>query len=267
MAKEIKIAENEKREIDFSGKSGDFAIQLAQGAQATILDLAQGNSRNLRQKIILGKNSRLTMVSIQNQGADSDSKTERKIACTENSEVHFFSANLGGKISAEVREIHLQGKGAKLFDNEIFFGTMNQHFQNNTAVFHEGANTFSRITVKGLLGGVSSADYLGLVKIEKSALNSDTFLAQHTLLLDTGAKAEMNPNLEIENSEIKAGHSASASKISEDDLFYLQSRGIPKTKAATLLASGFLAQVIEKFPKFSSEIESFMQRKWGAKNV
>ena len=110
----------------------------------------------------------------------------------------------------------------------------------NLVISHIAPNTFGRVVIKGVAENGARIAVKGLVKIEKQAQNTDSFLAMKILLLDKKSGATAEPELEIEANRVKASHSASVGKIDDEQLFYLRSRGIEETKAKNIIVNGFI---------------------------
>ena len=110
----------------------------------------------------------------------------------------------------------------------------------NLVISHIAPNTFGRVVIKGVAENGARITVKGLVKIEKLAQNTDSFLAMKILLLDKKSGATAEPELEIEANRVKASHSASVGKIDDEQLFYLRSRGIEETKAKNIIVNGFI---------------------------
>lgn len=111
---------------------------------------------------------------------------------------------------------------------------------------HIAVNTFCRVVIKGISMGGARVSIDGMVKIEKGAEKTDSFLEMRMLLLDKKSTATVEPKLEIENNNVKASHAASVGKIDEEELLYLKSRGIAADEAKQLIVNGFLNEVKEK---------------------
>lgn len=105
---------------------------------------------------------------------------------------------------------------------------------------HIVPSTFARISIKGVVEGGARVKVRGLVRIGKEAQFSDSFLSMKLLILDSVSSAIVIPEMEIKADKIKAGHSASVSKIDEDQLFYLKSRGIDKVAAKDMIVKGLI---------------------------
>ncbi|OGD84094.1 hypothetical protein A2572_03120 [Candidatus Collierbacteria bacterium RIFOXYD1_FULL_40_9] len=116
-------------------------------------------------------------------------------------------------------------------------------YEINIVSRHVVGETNCRVDVKGIVSGGARVKVKGTVRIDKGATGSDSFLAMKLLMLDDISMAVAEPELEIENNEVKASHSASVGRIDEEQLFYLESRGVEKKQAEKLIISGFLGEV------------------------
>ena len=137
----------------------------------------------------------------------------------------------------------------------IFFGRKN-HFDLKTNIIHKAPNTFSRTIIKGVLDDTASANYEGMVRIEKGAKNTDADLKAHTILLSKKAKAIAIPRLDVLENEVKAGHGATVGKIDEEQLFYIMSRGLSLAQAKRIIINGFLASLLSEFPEKEAKMIS-----------
>ncbi|MBI4399639.1 SufD family Fe-S cluster assembly protein [Candidatus Micrarchaeota archaeon] len=246
-------------QVQIPEEDGTFYIYAKENSESTVVEKSTSIKTNKKIFIYLAKGAKLTYTALQEV---KESGTERKAVCEDNSEIKWYIANISEGKSDENRETKLLGYGSKVNDMELFFINDAQEIKNKNRVFHIGKGTYSRVLVKGLLKDTATAVYDGLVKIEKNASGSDSFLGQHTLMLNPGAKADTTPGLEIENSEVKAGHAASSTKINEEEIFYLRAKGIPEADAKKLIALGFLYEVIEKMPGDKQEFYNAIEEKW-----
>lgn len=113
-------------------------------------------------------------------------------------------------------------------------------YEINLVMTHSAPNTFGRVMVKGVAENGARVKVKGLVKIEKKAQNTDSFLSMKILLLDKQSGATAEPELEIEANQVKASHSAAVGKVDEEQMFYLASRGINEKEAKNIIIKGFL---------------------------
>jgi Fe-S cluster assembly protein SufD len=111
---------------------------------------------------------------------------------------------------------------------------------------HKAKNTFGRVVIKGVAQNGARIKIDGMVKVEKGASLTNSFLEMRVLLLDKKSSAVAEPKLEIENNDVKASHAATVGKIDEDQIFYLKSRGLAEDEAKLIIVEGFLKDIKEK---------------------
>lgn len=142
----------------------------------------------------------------------------------------------------------LSGDGATLKIIGIFLGTQNNSITFNTNVIHKASHTKSLTSLRGVFLNRSSFSNDGLVSIFKGAKNTDGYFASKILLFDD-AKGRSVPSLEIDENEVKAGHASTVGRPDEEQLFYLQSRGLSEKAAEKLIISGFFEPLLLSFSK------------------
>lgn len=114
----------------------------------------------------------------------------------------------------------------------------------NIEIIHAAPNTSSKTNIKGVVDGSARAFVNGIIRVLPAAVGTEAFLEERILLVSENAKAEATPNLEIETDEVHCSHAATVGKIDEEEIFYLQSRGINSEQAKNMIAEGFLKQTI-----------------------
>ncbi len=153
-------------------------------------------------------------------------------------------------------DITLAEQGAKLSLLGLLLGKNDKELDVKINITHSAPNTKSEIILKGTLQDLSKINFEGLVKIEKGAKGTNTWLAAHLLILSDQAKGRAIPSLEIEENDIKAGHATTVGKVNNMEMFYLQSRGLSPKKAKGLIVQGFLNSILERMPeKIQKEIK------------
>jgi Fe-S cluster assembly protein SufD len=130
----------------------------------------------------------------------------------------------------------------------VTFGTANQHFDTHTLHHHKVGHTLSNIDYKVVLGGRALSAYTGLIKIEHKAKTCEAYQENRNLLLSPNTKAETIPELEILNEDVKCSHGATIGPIDPMQIFFLQSRGIPKEDATRMVVSGFVEATLKLLP-------------------
>ncbi len=138
--------------------------------------------------------------------------------------------------------------GARADLYAMHFANGRQSYDFYTQQNHHAPNTSSKLLFKGALGGRARSSYIGQIDVAAKANNTDAYQTNRTLLLSKEARTNSSPQLEIANHEVMCSHGSTTSNIREDELFYLQSRGLPAEQARRLLVSGFLAEIADQIP-------------------
>ncbi len=160
-----------------------------------------------------------------------------------------FSWNIGcfgGKLSRVRQDTIFRGEGSGSETVGVFFGTSGQHIDITTNAHHTVAGTTNRILAKGVMAGNGTSVYRGMIRIEKAAQKTDSYLANNILLLSEKALANSIPGLKIDANDVKASHGATVGQIDEEQVFYLMARGLPRKEAEMLIVKGFFDPAISK---------------------
>ncbi len=142
--------------------------------------------------------------------------------------------------SGEYR-VEIEGSGAEVSIKGAFAAGGDEIVNITLTIIHKAPHTRANTVLKGVARDNSSVRFFGLIKIEPNCGDTQSFLEERVLLLSDKAKAEAIPELEILTDDVKCSHAASVSQIPEQELFYLQSRGIPKPQAEDMIVEGFLS--------------------------
>jgi Fe-S cluster assembly protein SufD len=200
-------------------------------------------------EVIQRSNSRVRLFDIQRWGSNaySFSTTRAKLA----QGAHFLACNvgLGGRLTKARIEAILEGEGSQADLIGLSFGSERQHFDYNTLQDHIAAKTTSDLLYKAALTGRASEVWYGTVRIHGGATASDANQTSRNLLLSETAKAAPIPVLEIEQYDIlRCSHGATAGPVDEEQLFYLESRGIEHDEAERMLVDAFFQEVLDRIP-------------------
>ena len=130
----------------------------------------------------------------------------------------------------------------------IAFANTGQHQDAGAKMVHVAPNTTSLITSKSVSKGGGRAGYRGLVRVEPGAENVKSFVRCDALILDEDSRSDTYPYMEIEESNVDIGHEATVSKIGEDQLFYLRSRGLSEEQATAMVVAGFIEPIVKELP-------------------
>jgi Fe-S cluster assembly protein SufD len=200
-------------------------------------------------EIVVGQNAHVNYVLLQQWGAGMTHITKQRTQLERDSTIINHSIALGGKILKASLETSLTGINAHAELSGVAFGEGDQRFDFDTVQSHVGEHSVSDLKFKAALKDRSQSVYWGLIEIKKSARGTDANQENRNLLLSDKARADSTPVLEIELFDIeRCSHGATVGPVDEDQLYYLQSRGIAYQDALNLLIEGFFAQIIERVP-------------------
>jgi Fe-S cluster assembly protein SufB len=162
--------------------------------------------------------------------------------------MEWIDGNLGSKLTMKYPAVYLVGEGAHGEILSVAFAKDGQHQDAGAKVVHAAPNTTSQITSKSISKGAGRASYRGLCKVYPGAQQARSSVECDALLLDTNSQTDTFPYIEIEERSASVGHEASVSKISEEQLFYLMSRGLSEEAARTMIVRGFIEPIAKELP-------------------
>ena len=194
--------------------------------------------------IILNEGAKLNRVLIQRLNNNSTFKHLEKIELQKDAQFNSISLHLGSRQSRVESNGVILGNGAHFNNFSLSLGHNEQLFDQRTIQHHIAPNGRSNLLFKNALLDKSKSVFSGLIKVEPGAQNTDSFQTNRNLLLSNDAEADSLPGLEILANEVKCSHGATTSKIDEQELFYLQSRGITKKLSEKLIVLGFFEEII-----------------------
>ncbi len=200
-------------------------------------------------EIVLKQQANLRYVGSQRWGRNVyDFHTERAYLGRE-SGLTLQTIELGSGLSKGRVEAILKGDGASAKLLGLYIGDANQHLDRYTLQEHEGAACTSDLLFKGVLSGKSRSVFSGLIRVEPTAKQTAAYQQNRNLLLSRTARADSIPNLEIGcNDILGCSHGATVGKVDEEQLFYLETRGLTRTDATRLIVEGFVAPIIDAIP-------------------
>ncbi len=170
---------------------------------------------------------------------------------------------LGGDYARARTDSVLEGPGGESELLAGYFGTGTQMHDLRTVQHHAAPQTRSELLFKGVVANQAHSVYSGLIRVEKGARGTNAFQTNRNLVLSEGAHADSVPNLEIEDNDVRCSHASAVGPIDENQLFYLESRGVPTPAAERLIALGFMDDVLERSPL--QEIVGWLQQAVAAK--
>lgn len=199
---------------------------------------------------LLAEGADLTMVSVQDWADDAVHAGHHHAEIGRDAEYRSIVVTLGGDLVRLVPTVSYAGPGGGAELLGVYFADAGQHLEHRMFVDHGPAHCRSRVTYKGALQGREAHTvWIGDVLIRATAVGTDTYELNRNLVLTEGGRADSVPNLEIETGEIAgAGHASATGRFDDEQLFYLQSRGIDADSARRLVVLGFFAEVLDRIP-------------------
>lgn len=234
-----------------SGKpqTARLVIEAGVNSQATVIIENSGAAQIGEEiEIIVAAGAKLNFITLQEWNSDAIHLGQHHALIAKDGEFNSYVITVGGSVVRLNPTIDFTGEGANANLFGLYFATAGQHLEHRIHVDHRIANAKSRVNYKGALSGKDARTvWIGDVFIHKGADGTDTYELNRNLLLTDGARADSVPNLEIETGEIVgAGHASTTGRFDDEQLFYLQSRGIPSDLARRLVIRGFFAEIISK---------------------
>jgi Fe-S cluster assembly protein SufB len=162
--------------------------------------------------------------------------------------MEWLDGNLGSKLTMKYPSCYLVGEGAHGEIMSIAYAGDGQHQDTGGKVVHVAPHTTSSITSKSISKGTGRSTYRGLCKVHKGARHARSNVECDALLINDTSRTDTYPYIEIEENDASVGHEASVSKIGEEQLFYLASRGIAKDEAMAMIVRGFIEPIAKQLP-------------------
>jgi len=211
-------------------------------------------------EIVVKKGARCRYTTIQNWSTNVFNLVTQRAMVHEDATMEWVDANLGSKLTMKYPSCYLIGKRAHGEILSMAFAAEGQHQDTGGKVIHAAPNTTSKITSKSISKGGGQASYRGLLKVHKGAKNSKSSVVCDALLLDPQSRSDTYPYIEIDEDRVTIGHEASVSKVGEEQLYYLMSRGLSEEDATTMVVSGFIEPLVKELPmEYAVEMNRLIQ--------
>ncbi len=211
-------------------------------------------------EIIVHKHARVRYTTIQNWSTNVYNLVTQRAMVYERGTMEWVDANLGSKLTMKYPSCYLMEDGAHGEILSMAFAGPGQHQDAGGKAIHVAPNTSSKITSKSISKGGGRASYRGLLKVHKGAENSRSNVVCDALLLDPQSRSDTYPYIEIDEDNVNIGHEATVSKVGEEQLFYLMSRGLSAEEATTMVVSGFIEPLVRELPmEYAVEMNRLIQ--------
>jgi len=211
-------------------------------------------------EIVVKKGARVRYTTIQNWSNNVYNLVTQRAMVEENGTMEWVDCNLGSKVTMKYPSCYLMGPGAHGEILSMAFAGKGQTQDAGGKMLHFAPNTSSKITSKSISKGGGRASYRGLLKVADGAVNVKSNVVCDALLLDDKSRSDTYPYIEIDEQDVTIGHEASVSKVGEEQLFYLMSRGMSEEEAMTMVVSGFIEPLVKELPmEYAVEMNRLIQ--------
>jgi Fe-S cluster assembly protein SufB len=211
-------------------------------------------------EIIVRKNARCRYTTIQNWSTNVYNLVTQRALTYEGATMEWIDANLGSKVTMKYPSIYMLGDGAHGQILSMAFAGAGQHLDTGGKLIHAAPHTSSQLVSKSISKHGGRASYRGLLKVGKGAHGAKSNVVCDALLFDEKSRSDTYPYIEIDEDDVTVGHEASVSKIGEEQLFYLRSRGLSEDQASAMIVSGFIEPMVKELPmEYAVEMNRLIQ--------
>ncbi len=199
-------------------------------------------------EIVVKKNARVRYTTIQNWSNNVYNLVTKRATAAEGATMEWVDGNIGSKVTMKYPAIYLMGEHARGETLSIAFAGEGQHQDAGSKMVHAAPHTSSSIVSKSVARGGGRTSYRGLVQILEGASHSASNVLCDALLVDQISRSDTYPYVDVREDDVSMGHEATVSRVSEDQLFYLMSRGMPETEAMAMIVRGFVEPIARELP-------------------
>ena len=199
-------------------------------------------------EISVGDGGRLTFVELQNWGEHVWNFTHERAQVGRDGNLDWIFGAVGSHLTKNFSELDLIGEGSSGRMSGFYIAGGTQHFDHDTQQNHRAPNTTSDLLFKGALTERSRSVWQGMIYVAPGAQKTDGYQANRNLILSRQARADSIPGLEILADDVRCTHGATVGQLEEEPIFYLMSRGLPRSEAERLVVDGFFAPIMQRIP-------------------
>jgi len=197
-------------------------------------------------EVYANDDAQVRYVDVQRWGEDVYNFNIKRSVGQNDSFVIWETGQLGGRLTKTYYDSLMPGNGASMEFNGVYFLEGKQHLDVDCLIHHTGLATNGDLLLHGAVKDKSRSVFTGLIKIDKTAQQTNSYLKNENVMLDPTARADSIPSLEIDANDVRASHAATIGKIVEEYVFYLMSRGIPRNTAVRMVVEGFFYKVFDR---------------------
>jgi Fe-S cluster assembly protein SufB len=211
-------------------------------------------------EIIVKKDARVRYTTIQNWSNNVYNLVTKRATAAQGATMEWIDGNIGSKVTMKYPAVYLMGEHARGETLSIAFAGEGQHQDTGSKMVHLAPNTSSSIVSKSVARAGGRASYRGLVQILEGAEHSKSNVLCDALLVDQISRSDTYPYVDVREDDVQMGHEATVSKVSEEQLFYLMSRGMPETEAMAMIVRGFIEPIARELPmEYALELNKLIE--------
>lgn len=229
-------------------------VVLEEGAEALFIDEYASETgsapaiHNGAIELLVGDNANLIYASLQDFGTNLWMFTHERARTGRDARVDWITSMMGTRLTKAFQTVELDQPGGWARMSGLFFTNGRQHFDLDTQQNHNAADTVSDLLYKGALKERSRSVWQGMIKALPGSQRIDGFQANRNLVLESSARADSIPGLEIEADDVRCTHASTVGQLDQTEIFYLMSRGIPRHTAVRMVVQGFFDPVMQRIP-------------------
>jgi Fe-S cluster assembly protein SufB len=224
----------------------DAYVHYVEGCTAPIYSTDSLHSAVV--EIIVKKGARCRYTTIQNWSNNVYNLVTKRATCEEGATMEWVDGNIGSKVTMKYPAIYLMGEHAKGETLSVAFAGEGQHQDAGAKMVHNAPHTSSSIISKSVARGGGRTSYRGLVQVEDGAHHSASTVKCDALLVDQISRSDTYPYVDVREDDVSMGHEATVSRVSDDQLFYLMSRGLDEDEAMAMIVRGFIEPIARELP-------------------
>ena len=211
-------------------------------------------------EVVVKKNARCRYTTIQNWANNIFNLVTKRALAYQDAVMEWVDGNLGSHLTMKYPAVHMMEPGARGEILSIAFAGPNQHQDAGAKLVHCAPDTTGQIVSKSISKDGGRSSYRGLARVEKGAHNARCNVVCDALILDPESRSDTYPYIEILEQDVSIGHEASVSRIGEEQLFYLMSRGLSESEASTMIVNGFIEPLVKELPmEYAVELNRLIQ--------
>ncbi|MCK6095705.1 Fe-S cluster assembly protein SufB [Micrococcus sp. EYE_162] len=211
-------------------------------------------------EIVVKKNARVRYTTIQNWSTNVYNLVTKRAVVEAGGTMEWVDGNIGSKVTMKYPAVYLTGEHATGETLSVAFAGADQHQDTGSKMVHMAPNTSSSIVSKSIARNGGRAAYRGLVQVDEGAKGAANSVVCDALLVDTVSRSDTYPYIDIREDDVTLGHEATVSRVSEEQLFYLQSRGLSESEAMAMIVRGFIEPIARELPmEYALELNKLIE--------